>query len=194
MHVDLGSGDARGPLRWARRDTDWIVLATDLNPDVLAETAGKAARKQSRGGVSNLLCVAEPLEVLATELPGVAQRVTALLPWGSLLVSLIRPEPRELQHLRLLGAVDAGIEIVFSYESRDASENGRLPVDALQEAHVKGFLTESYRRSGFRAITIEQLSASSLAEYETTWARRLAFGQPRTIWRLRAIAAPKINP
>jgi hypothetical protein len=93
-----------------------------------------------------------------------------------------------LQQLRQLCAGDANLEIVFSYESRDAGNDRGLLKGGVDESHVKDFLTESYRREGFRSITTEPLCAAELAVYETTWARRLAFGRPRKVWRLRAVA------
>jgi len=63
------------------RDAGRLFIATDANPDALLDTAWKAARKPSRGGIPNLICVSEPLEVLAKELSNVADRLTVILPW-----------------------------------------------------------------------------------------------------------------
>jgi hypothetical protein len=152
------------------------------------ETASRAGRKPSRGGVPNLLCIAEPVHVLADDLAGIANRVTAILPWGSLLRALVLPEIASLAHLRRLCAPNASVEVVFSYDqSRDAGERGPLGVAGVQESHVRGFLEELYQSAGFRVASAERISQVELSRYETTWAKRLAFGRPREIWRLRAI-------
>jgi hypothetical protein len=35
-------------------------------------------------------------------------------------------------------------------------------------------------------VTVERIAPKELAAYQTTWAKRLAFGRPRKVWRLRA--------
>lgn len=166
-----------------------MFLATDANPDGLLETASRAARKPSRGGVPNLICIAEPFEQLAGELAGAADRVTVILPWGSLLRALVLPEITSLPYLRRLCAPNASLEIVFSYDQkRDARERGPLGGFSLQERHVRDVLRQSYESAGFHVISAERISQHELRLYETTWAKRLAFGRPREIWRLRAVA------
>jgi 16S rRNA (adenine(1408)-N(1))-methyltransferase len=166
-----------------------MFLATDANPDALLQTASRAARKPPRGGVPNLICIAEPLDVIADDLAGAADRVTVILPWGSLLRALVLPEIASLTHLRRLCALNASVEIVFSYDNkRDASARGPLGAFSVQEPHVRHVLPELYERAGFRVTSVEGISEHELGMYETTWAKRLAFGQRREIWRLRAIA------
>jgi 16S rRNA (adenine(1408)-N(1))-methyltransferase len=156
------------------------------------DTAARAARKLSRGGVRNLLCIAEPAETLANDLGAIANRVTVILPWGSLLRAVALPDIPFLSVLRRLCASDATVEIVFSYdERRDAGQQHRLGFTSLEESHVRTILSEAYERAGFRVTSIEAICQSDLRSYETTWATRLGFGRPREIWRLRLIATTR---
>jgi len=153
------------------------------------ETAARTARKPSRGGAPNLLCIAEPAETLADNLGGVANRVSVILPWGALLRAVALPEISFLGFLRRLCAADAAVEIVFSFDERwDAGQQTRLGFASLQESHVRGALAETYERAGFCVNSIEPIGPSDLRSYGTTWATRLAFGRPRDIWRLRLTA------
>jgi len=189
VHLDLGSGDGRGPYRWAAHASEWMFLATDANPDALLQTASRAGRKPARGGAPNLICIAEPVDVLAVELAGVADRVTVLLPWGSLLRGLVLPETAMLAHLRRLCALNAIVEIIFSYDQeRDASERGPLGTFSVQEQHVRSVLPQLYESAGLRVTSLEGITQHELGMYETTWAKRLAFGRSRQIWRLQATA------
>ena len=121
VHIDLGSGDGRGPYRWASRGPKRLFIASDANPSLLLQTAWKAGCKPRRGGISNLICIAEPMDVLAPELGAVADRVTVILPWGSLLRSVAAPDIDSLRHIAGLSVPGAAIEIVFSYDKeRDA--------------------------------------------------------------------------
>src|SRR5260370_14965427 len=97
--MDLGSGDGRGPYRWASREPDRLFIASDANPSLLLETAWKAGRKPARGGISNLICIAEPLDVLAAELGAVADRVTRILPWAILLRAVAAPAGNSLRSI-----------------------------------------------------------------------------------------------
>jgi hypothetical protein len=49
-------------------------------------------------------------------------------------------------------------------------------------------LRPAYRDAGFRVTSIERLAKHDLRSLPSTWAKRLAFGQKRTFWRLRAAA------
>jgi 16S rRNA (adenine(1408)-N(1))-methyltransferase len=164
-----------------------LYLATDANVDGLLEIASRAARKPARGGRSNLLCIAEPMDVLANELPESAGKITVILPWGSLLRAVALPEFAALHQLRRLCAAGAELEIVFSYDGRDAGDNGPLGRTHLDETHVSNLLPV-YEAAGFRRPGAELISPTNLGKYETTWSKRLAFGQPRQIWRLRSNA------
>ena len=105
------------------RDQSRLFIASDANADGLLETAWKAARKPARGGILNLICIAEPLEVLATELESIAERLTVILPWGSLLRAVAAPEATSLLQIASLCSSKANIEIVFSFDPhRDAAE------------------------------------------------------------------------
>jgi hypothetical protein len=144
--------------------------------------------------VSNLLCIAEPADALTGELPGIADRLTVILPWGSLLRVVASPESASLESLRRLCASNAKVEIVFSYDrKRDAGEGGPLGCGGIEERHVQGVLRESYERAGFRIVSIESISREELVSYQTTWAGRLAFGAPREVWRVRGLAADCTN-
>jgi len=186
VHIDLGSGDGTGPYRWSSREPSRLFIASDANPDALSEIAWRAGRKPARGGVPNLICIAEPLETLATELGAVADRVTIILPWGSLLRAVAAPELLSLRYIASLCILEASVEIVLSYdEQRDARQGILSPAGAVDEKHI-ATLPNLYREAGFHIMSADRLSEMELAAYQTTWAKRLAFGRPRKVWRLRA--------
>jgi len=183
IHIDLGSGDGRGPYRWALAAPNRLIIATDANPDALLETAWKAGRKPARGGVSNLICIAEPLSVVGRELGALADIVTVILPWGLLLQAVAVPLMESLREIAALCLPDARIEIVFSYDPERDAEVFGMDVDLAE--HVAKLPT-LYREVGLRIEQIGKLSNEQLRGYQTTWAKRLGFGKPRQTWRLLA--------
>jgi hypothetical protein len=102
-----------------------------------------------------------------------------LLPWGSLLVGVARPEPSTLSALRTLCQPNAELELVFSHDARD----GALDI-VLDENHVRHTLPSAYAHAGLQTKDIRSLDRAALSLYPTTWARRLASGRPRQTWRL----------
>ena len=169
------------------RDQSRLFIASDANADGLLETAWKAARKPARGGILNLICIAEPLEVLATELESIAERLTVILPWGSLLRAVAAPEATSLLQIASLCSSKANIEIVFSFDPhRDAAEGARLGIAHLDGRYITSRLPEVYRRAGLQVEHVQAMPFRELAEYETSWAKRLATGRERNVWRIRA--------
>jgi 16S rRNA (adenine(1408)-N(1))-methyltransferase len=182
----LGSGDARGPYHWAGREPVRLFIASDANASSLEEIAWRAGRKPARGGVSNLLCIGEPLEVLANELGAVTDRISVILPWGSLLRSVALPEVDRLRHIARLCLPDGAVEIVFSYDQQqDAREGAPLGTVVLDEKHI-AMLAEPYALAGLEILSTQNIPQRQLTAYETTWAKRLAFGRPREVWHIQA--------
>jgi 16S rRNA (adenine(1408)-N(1))-methyltransferase len=132
------------------------------------------------------MCIAEPLATLATELAAVADRITVILPWGSLFRAVAAPELVSLRHIAHLCFSGANVEIVLSYdEQRDVRQRASLPAGGLEEEHI-ATLPRLYQQAGLQIVAAERFSQRELAGYQTTWAKRLAFGRPRKVWRLRA--------
>jgi hypothetical protein len=133
------------------------------------------------------------MEVLADELTGIADSLTVILPWGSLLRGVALPDLAILQELHRLCAPNAGVEIVFSYdEKRDPGERGPLGRIILNEDHIQGLLP-LYLGAGIRITCAERITLDELREYDTTWSKRLAYGRPREIWRLCGNCRRRLN-
>jgi hypothetical protein len=191
VHVDLGAGDGAYAYRLARRTPGDLFIAVDANADALATAARHAARKTSRGGVSNLICIAGPAEELSGVLPGLADRITVLLPWSRLLRAVAEPLTQDLLRLAAIGRPGAEIETVFSYAPAIDGHAAAHPGVVLDERHVRGTLPAAWRAAGLEVTGVDAITRDALKAYPTTWAGRLAFGRDRTFWRLRARVAPQ---
>lgn len=162
-------------------------MAVDTNAEALSKIARQAARKASKGGVPNFLCIAEAAQVLGQELPGVADTVSVILPWGRLLRTVAEPYLEDLRNIAVLGQVRASFEVVFSYDARiDGQSDGPL-ASGLDEAHVSDKLPVAYASAGLAVKEVKQLRRDELKAYSTTWAKRLAYGRAREVWRIRAV-------
>jgi 16S rRNA (adenine(1408)-N(1))-methyltransferase len=115
------------------------------------------------------------LEAAPGELRGLAERLTVLLPWGSLLRAVAAGEPDGLSRLRALCAPAAAVEIVFGESDLDGTAPDELPA--------------RYAATGFE-IAARLAGAEEVAALGTTWAKRLARSDPaRRFWRLSGAAA-----
>jgi hypothetical protein len=56
----------------------------------------------------------------------------------------------------------------------------------LDEEHMRTTLPRLYEQAGILFVAAEKISQRELADWQTTWAKRLAFGRARNVWRLRA--------
>jgi hypothetical protein len=168
-------------------------VAVDANADSLRRTAWRAARRDSRGGAGNLLCVAATPAELSRELPSVADRVTIVLPWGALLPAVAAPEPETLLAISEICAPGASFEVVFSRDPRrDAATAALPPLYDLSAASVRAHLQEHYGRAGLQVRQVEELDQKALLDYPTTWAKRLAHGRPRKVWRVRGFRSSRV--
>lgn len=167
----------------ARQQPERLFIGVDANVSALRELSGRAVRSRMR----NLVFVRAAAEDLPPELAGVADRVSVVLPWGSLLAAVARPIPAALQGIRRLCRQGARLTVVLAIDpSRDGGEAARLGLPALDDEHFDGPLAAAYAAAGFAIESVRSLTAADLAGWPSTWARRLAHAHPRSVFQLRA--------
>jgi hypothetical protein len=131
------------------------------------------------------------VEALPPELAGVADRVTVILPWGSLLAAVARPEPEALRAVRALCQPRAELTVVLGIDAaRDGAEARRLDLPALDAAYLAGPLAVAYGEAGFAVERVRRLMPGALGAWPSTWARRLAHGHGRDVFQIGARVLP----
>jgi 16S rRNA (adenine(1408)-N(1))-methyltransferase len=129
------------------------------------------------------------VEGLPPELSGTADRVTVVLPWGSLLAALALPAPAVLGGIRGVCQPGAALTLVLGIDSaRDRTEALRLGLPSLDEAYLAGPLAARYAAAGFATLSVCALTADRLAQWPSTWAKRLGHGYTRTVFQIEARA------
>jgi 16S rRNA (adenine(1408)-N(1))-methyltransferase len=143
--------------------------------------------RAARAGLTNLIYVRASIEDLPAELTGVADQVTVVLPWGSLLAAFARPVVPLLRNVRRLCAPEATLTVVLGVDpQRDRAEIQRLGLPVLDEAHFAGALAAGYAEAGFSVTSVRALTSEDLACRASSWAKRLAFGRPRPVFQIDA--------
>lgn len=187
----MGTGDGAYAYQLAKNQPGTLVIGTDSNADNLRENSHKAARKPSKGGLSNILFGQLALEQAPGELEGIADSLSVLLPWGSLLQAVAQPKVDSLARLRCLCKTNADLLVVFGYSrAADPSMVEELNLPLLIDEWIHGLLVRSYMEAGFK-VRARWASAKEIQELPTTWAKKLAFsGKNRLFVKVegRAIA------
>ncbi|MFL5669228.1 MAG: hypothetical protein ACJ77U_07560 [Chloroflexota bacterium] len=179
--MDLGTGDGRAALAAAAADPTTLVLAIDADARSLAEASRRAAARPDRGGSPNLLFLAEGVERLPATFDGLADRVTILFPWGSLLRGALGVDRDVSASIARLVAPGGRLEIVLSIVERDrAAIGGAGPFGATD-------LDRMIRTFGDLGLIADEpcrLRADEIRATGSTWARRLRSDAGRPVWRV----------
>ncbi len=143
-----------------------------------------------RDGFANLVYVRAAVEDLPSALAGVADRLTIVLPWGSLLAAVARPSVDALRGVRALCQRHAVLTIVLGVDPvRDQAELLRLGLHPLTDACLASRLAAGYALAGFTLGSVRPMAQDELALWPSTWARRLAHGRGRKLFQITATAA-----
>jgi hypothetical protein len=104
--------------------------------------------------------------------------LTVLLPWGSLLRAVARPEPEAIVRLAAVCRDGAEVRIVFGYSHDADPAADALDLPPLGGATALDDLKCAYREAGF-AVSPRYLSIDDVALLPTTWAKKLAYSGKR---------------
>jgi hypothetical protein len=142
-----------------------------------------------RERLPNLLYVRAAVEALPAELASLADGVTVVLPWGSLLAAVARPRVDVLRGVRALCRPGAALSVLLGHDPRrDEAELRRLGLPPLDAASLEAALAAGYDDGGFRLHAVRAAPAAEVAALPSTWARQLAHGRDRRFIRLDATA------
>jgi 16S rRNA (adenine(1408)-N(1))-methyltransferase len=181
----VGTGDGRLPFTWARGSPERLFIGIDANAAGMRELSGRAVRER----IPNLVYVRASVEALPAELHGVADRVTVVLPWGSLLAAVALPSLPALRNLRAVCQAEARLSVVLGSDpARDQAELRRLGLPPLEAGELAGRVEAGYAEAGFRIERVRTMAAPEVARFPATWARRLAGGDGRSFVQLEARA------
>ena len=180
MIVDLGTGDGRAACAAAARAPRALVIGLDADAAAMAESSRRAARPPRKGGLPNALFAVAAVEAPPPELHALADVVTVLFPWGSLLGGVLGADERAASGLAALARPGACIETLVSVTSRDRVDG----VPQLDDATIPR-VAAAHRRTGLELVSAAPASTEEVRFTRSSWGRRLlASGSDRPVWRL----------
>ncbi len=186
VHVDLGTGDGRFVYEAALKDQSTLFIGVDPVEKQLREYSVKSVRKK----LSNVLFLTSSLENLPINLTEIADKVSVILPWGTLLGQIVNPSPEGVTKLTGLLKTGGELEIVLGYSPElEPSESDRLDLPNLSQEYVENVVVKAFETlsGGMELNTLELFPKEKLTDIGSNWAKKLAFGRPRQIYRLKLI-------
>ncbi len=183
-HIDLGTGDGRYIYELALKNPRTLCIGIDPVKSQMREYSVRCVRKK----LGNALFLVSSIENLPDDFCGLADRVTIILPWGSLLGQILNPSKETAVKLENLLKPGGELEIVLGYSvDLEPSETARLGLPELSEEIVRNVII-----SGFEGLSetlklkeVGSFPKEKLAEIGSNWAKRLTFGKYRQIFLLR---------
>ena len=154
----------------------------------MADGSRRAAARPDRGGLPNLMFLAEGVERLPAAFDGLADRVTVQFPWGSLLRGALGVDPAVSASLARLVAAGGRLELILSILERDRATVGGAGPFGARDLET---LRETFAGLGVVVDDMCRLSRSEIRATGSTWARRLRSDPDRPVWRV--ICARRIS-
>ena len=127
--------------------------------------------------------LAEGVERLPAAFDGLADHVTLLFPWGSLLRGALGLDRAISASIARLVAPGGRLEMVVSIVDRDRPAVGGGGEGRFGGTDV-GTLTQTFAILGFDAVTACRMSPDEILATGSTWARRLRSDPDRPVWRV----------
>jgi len=156
------------------------VIGIDASAAAMAESSLRAARSTRKAGLSNALFVVAAAERPPVELCAVAAEVTILYPWGSLLRGTLALDDGRAAAAGIAGLLAPGgiVRALVSIDPRD-----RLAVPTIGAADRAG-LAGRWACRGLTLTAFGPADPDEIVASRSSWARRLAAGRRRRVWRL----------
>ncbi len=183
--LDLGTGDGRFVFENAKKNPDTLYVGVDPSQKQLEIYSKKAVKNRK----NNARFILGSIEMLPDELNGKFDEVFITLPWGTLLKTLVNPTQENVEKIKYLfkpNSADTLLQIIFGYApDLEPSETIRLNMPGINEFYIKENIIPSFFKVGFECLEVHKMDKNDLTNIETTWGKRLRFGEDRTFYRLR---------
>lgn len=184
VHIDVGTGSGRLVLKQSCKDPSGFYIGMDPSAESMRENSVKAAKRNKKTGLGNLMFVVGSIEFIPDGLAETADIVSVILPWGSLRDGIVKADFQVLSNLRKLGKPGSKLEILVGYdEIKEPREMEKRLLPVLSRLHFCS-LAPAYRIAGINIHGIKVLLNDELKTIESDWAKRLAYGAARSTFRL----------
>lgn len=179
--VDVGTGDGRFIHKNATKNPHIFYIGIDPSETQIKTYSKKSVKER----LKNTLYVTASIELLSKELFGIATKVIINFPWGSLLGGIAKADEKTIFNLAGMLREKGELEITFGYsEKAEPTETERLGLENIDLKTLENNVIKMFENMGFKLEFIETLEKDEIFEIESSWAKKLKFGQERDIFRI----------
>lgn len=178
--LDVGTGDGRFIYKNALKDEKTLYIGMDPADQQLKIFSKKVNKKR----LNNSLFVLGSIENTPPELFSNIDKISINLPWGTLLEKIVKSENSSVNNLYNLLKDQGEIEVIFGYlPELEPNETKRLDLPKINGEIGVQQTFSSFKRH-FNIIEMLRLTKKDLGKLETTWAKKLKFGNDRDIYKI----------
>lgn len=179
--VDLGTGDGRFVYKNAKANPDNFYIGIDPSEKLLQEYS----KKSNKDKLNNTLFIRASIEMLPGELKGVANKLHINFPWGSLLGGIINTKEKIIKNMLFMLSKLAEVIIIFGYSpSAEPTETDRLNLEKINRGVIEKKIIPEFESKGLELVEIKKLKKDDLGNIESTWGKKLEFGQDRPVFKV----------
>jgi 16S rRNA (adenine(1408)-N(1))-methyltransferase len=184
--IDIGTGDGRFVYKQARMNPRNMYVGIDA----ALHQSKEFRRKINRERLHNVMFVEEAVENFEKnsklrELKGKADEVYVNFPWGSLLGGIAKGEEPIVKNICGLVKDGGSLEIIFGYaEDAEPSEVERLDLKNIDEERILKEIAPEFEEHGLKLRAVESMQRESFFELDSSWAKKLTFGQERNMFKM----------
>jgi 16S rRNA (adenine(1408)-N(1))-methyltransferase len=184
IHVDVGTGSGKFILKSALRNHETFYIGIDSCAENMHKSAIRVAKTAKKRQGENVMFVVSAIESLSKDFFGIADSVSVILPWGSLRDGIAKGEVGIIGNLRALGKSGSTLQIIIGYDKdREPHIIHTNALPLLSANHFES-LKPLYHEYGISILNVTTLDNSDLKQINSDWAKRLAYGTKREIYRL----------
>jgi 16S rRNA (adenine(1408)-N(1))-methyltransferase len=185
IHIDLGTGDGQYVFKNALKNKETLYIGVEPGLKQLGEYSKKSIKQK----ISNVLFVVGSLEIFPNELIGTADELTIILPWGSLLQSIVNPTEESLNTIKNILKKNGHLIIYFGYAPElEPSETKRLNLDLLDKNYIENNILPVFQGVGFSKISYDCITKDEMSTLASSWAKRIQTNNKRQIYKLDLLA------
>lgn len=178
--LDIGTGDGRFVLKNALKNKKNIYVGMDPAEKQLKISSKKANKKR----LGNSLFILGSIENTPPELFSLIDKIFINLPWGTLLEKIVKSENSSVKNLYDLLKDEGEIEVIFGYlPELEPSETKRLDLPKISGELDVQQIFSSFKKH-FTIVEMLRINKKDLGKLETTWAKKLKFGNDRDIYKI----------
>lgn len=183
---DLGCGDGKQIYKLAKSNPNNYYIGIDSNKSLLAEISARVLKKESKGGLKNLLFIEANAYNLPDELENLFDEVQINFPWGSLLEGVALANPELFNSISKISKNNSVLKMLFTYNDK-FEESYRLQKSLPKlSLYYLNSLKPKFTSYGIKVTNIYILTTEQKKNIQSSWGKKILSKRNREVYYLEA--------